>query len=355
MPKASSYLLSNHKSSTRTRNKRLFEMLPAHNSPLCQALYDFIRLILGVKNGSDKWRSSPSPSQLAQLNSAWSSDTLAETIIGISRQVTATQLDSKTPLHGKKKVLHESHQVIFLRHLEILQFPHAAFNWNEPHSSPWNQALTNLILTHWIHAQENGAFSAYPMDPTAASDPNTLTGLIHRWFNGRQDEVKKEERNPGSSKFHKKLIQKSHFRKRLSEHRTDTLRRLRVDSKFHEIFEDPLCISDTEKEEDGKLVKVNLAWRSTVATKLAARVDGLTIRRKREDNGRAFGPGQLLENRRQQPTQIRLAETTRIPRCQPEDFYAEEFLQSLGKAAKEELSIQPPLGLLDLWFNLDCL
>ncbi|KAA1139045.1 hypothetical protein PGTUg99_034594 [Puccinia graminis f. sp. tritici] len=356
MPKAKSYRHNgDHASSTRTRNKHL--KLPAYNSPLCQALYDFIRLLLGIRNNSDPCPSPPSVAQLAQLNREWyltTSDEITKTTISkIANEL--TPIDSPTPLHGKKKVLHESHRIIFIRHLQIIKFPHECFNWNEPCSSAWNEEFTELIRKHWNHARASGAFLAYSMDPCAACDSSIITALIHRWFNGRRDEIHREERNPGYFEKKKKLIQRSHWRKTLSEHRSDTLKLLNVPSKFHGIFEDPLCNSDTEMDDtDSTLVKVKLAWRSPVAQALATRVNQLTIQRKEEGNKKVFGPAQLLETRRQISKKTQQAITQpKVPRCQPSDFYDEHYLLGLGKSAQEELCVEPPVGLSDLWFHLN--
>ncbi|KNZ44560.1 hypothetical protein VP01_9038g1, partial [Puccinia sorghi] len=54
---------------TRTQNRHLKSKLPAYNSPFCQVLYDFIRLLLGIRKNSDQWPPSPTASQLATFNS----------------------------------------------------------------------------------------------------------------------------------------------------------------------------------------------------------------------------------------------------------------------------------------------
>ncbi|KAA1100868.1 hypothetical protein PGTUg99_031444 [Puccinia graminis f. sp. tritici] len=284
-------------SSTRTRNKYLSPQLPSHGSPLCQALHQFTRLLLGITKNSDPPPSSPNPAQLAQFHSGWRSNTFDDDKKLISEIATriATTNSASPPHCGKKKSLNLSHRNCFLEHLKTIKFPHDCFNWHEACSSAWNEALTNLILKHWNHAYVNGSFLAYPLDPGAAGDPLTITALIHQWFDGRRDVLLQEQRNPGSAQKKSQMIQRSRWRKTLSEHRTETLKRMKVDEKFHGIFEDPLCNSDTEKQEDGTLVKVKLPWRSTVATSLAARIDRLTIQRKKEENKRSFGPSQLLE------------------------------------------------------------
>ncbi|WAQ89525.1 hypothetical protein PtA15_11A214 [Puccinia triticina] len=191
------------------------------------------------------------------------------------------------------------------------------------------------------------------MDPHAAAESSTIMALIRRWFNGRRDDLHREERKPGSAESQKRLIRKSRLRKTLSKNRTETLQRLNVDEKFQGIFSDPQCNSDTEDLENGKQVKVKLAWRSKIADSLAEKIDMLTVQRKEETSRKAFGPGQLLENRRQNSDSNSTVSQAKIPRCLPRDWYDKQLLQDLGKSAREHLSDQAPLGLSDLCFHLD--
>ncbi|KAA1136506.1 hypothetical protein PGTUg99_034068 [Puccinia graminis f. sp. tritici] len=355
MPKASSSRFNETLTSytTRTQNKHLAS-LPAYNSPLCQALYEFMRLLLGIKKSSDPWPPSPTPTQLAQFHSRWCPDDPEKRLINAISQQVATGSEPTSSDLGKKKTLHSTLQTTFVKHLKEISFPHAGFNWNEPGFSPWNEAFSDLILRHWDHARVTGAFIAYSMAPRPAADPAIIKSLIHRWFNGRQDELRREQRKPGSAENKKKMIKRSHLRKRLAKNRTDTLRRLNVDKKFQEIFADPQCTSDTEELEDGTQVKVRLAWRSKIADALAVKIDQITIRRKEKDHRKAFGPAQLLEIRRQQSTAINSAcSQAKIPRCLARDWYDGQLLEDLGKAARQQLDDKAPLGLSDLWFDLD--
>ncbi|EFP93703.2 uncharacterized protein PGTG_19672 [Puccinia graminis f. sp. tritici CRL 75-36-700-3] len=338
-------------SSTRTQNKHLAPILPTFNSPVCQALYNFIRLLLGIDQPSDPWPSSPSSEHLSLFRS-WRGDPLDEgQLLAILEK---ERLNNTLPLYGKKKALHESNRLAFLKHLANIQFPHPCFNWNEPSSSAWNAAFSRLILRHWNCGRLAGSFLAYPMDPNAAGKPSTILGLINRWFNGRRDSMLKEERKPGSLEAQKKLCKRSRWRKTLAKHRTDTLEKLQVPEKFRGIFEDPLCNSDTESLEDGTLVKVQLEWRSELASSLAARVDQLTIRRKIEDNRRAFGSGQLLETCRQNSTKNNQPRRkTKVPRAKAVDFYDDRFLEGLEEQSRYQICAESPLGLSDLWFHLD--
>ncbi|KAA1131634.1 hypothetical protein PGTUg99_034020 [Puccinia graminis f. sp. tritici] len=128
----------------------------------------------------------------------------------------------------------------------------------------------------------------------------------------------------------------------------------KVADKFHGIFEDPLCNSDSEKQADGTLVKVPLKWRSQNLSALAARIDQLTIRRKQEENRKMFGPGQLLESRRQTSmANLQSDRKERVPRGLPKDFYDEQFFDGLGNQAQFEMCSQLPLGLSDLCLALD--
>ncbi|KAA1108171.1 hypothetical protein PGT21_002814 [Puccinia graminis f. sp. tritici] len=192
------------------------------------------------------------------------------------------------------------------------------------------------------------------MEPKAAAEPSTILALITRWFNGRRDSIRKEERKPGSAETQKRLVQSSRRRKTLAKHRSDTLEMMKVPEKFWGIFEDPLCNSDTESLEDGTLVKVKLKWRSELASSLANKVDQISIRRKKEDNRRAFGPGQLLETRRQHSMQnIQPNKNTKVPRGLAVDFYDDQFLEGLGEQARYEMGVESSLGLSDLCFHLE--
>ncbi|POW01358.1 hypothetical protein PSHT_12572 [Puccinia striiformis] len=344
MSKAPSYRINGTLvSSTRTRNQQLRSKLPDSRSPLCQALYDFIHLLLGIKEPSDPWPSSPTHEQLALFTRDWRGGA-SETghIILLLTQGTAT--NDNLRLYGKKKVLHESNQTTFLELLQQSKFPHACFDWNADSTSPWNVAFSGLILRHWNRARLAGAFHAYPMDPAAAGEPPTLEALITRWFDGRRDEIRKEERNPGASLAQKKRIKSCHWRKQLALNRTETLRRSKVAEKFKGIFKDPLCNSDTETLDDGTLVKVKLKWRSESASLLAAKVDQLTIRRKENDNQKSHGPGQLLENRRQNhPGNPQTSRREKVPRCMAVDFYNNLFLGGLVPQAQDEMCAGAPL------------
>ncbi|OAV87759.1 hypothetical protein PTTG_09821 [Puccinia triticina 1-1 BBBD Race 1] len=356
MPKASTYRKDGQLAqSTRTRNKQLASTLPNSNSPLCQALNDFIRLLLGIQKPSDLGPSSPSTEQLGQFHRDWRAD-LLESQDFLSVLYTNAQVSANDDLrfYGKKKVLKESHRGPFLQHLVKTNFPRPCFNWNEGSSSAWNEAFSNLILQHWNCARSTGLFLAYPMDPDAAGNSSTILALITRWFNGRRDKIRREERMPGSAERQKQLIQKAHWRQRLAVHRTETLQGLKVPEKFQKIFEDPLCNSDTEEQQDGSLVKVKLQWRSKTASLLAASVDRLTARRKQEGNGKAFGPGQLLELSRINSTGNHQAvRSERVPRCLAVDFYDQTFLEGLGKQARDEMRVEARLGLPDLWIELE--
>ncbi|PLW42761.1 hypothetical protein PCASD_06858 [Puccinia coronata f. sp. avenae] len=355
MPKVSSYCLDGALPlSTRTWNKQLSSNLPSPNSPLCQALYDFIRLILDIKKPS-KWPSPPSSQQVAQFNAGSCGDTSEEGPETIA--FSGRPLDGNMPLYRRKKALHESNQTTFLALLDKLKFPHPCFNWNKTSSSSWNQAFSRLILQHWNRSRLAGAFLPYPMDPEAAANTSTISDLITRWFNGRRDLIRKEQQNPGSSQAQKKLVWKSHWRRTLAIHRTETLESLKLPDKYCTIFEDTLCNSETESLEDGTLVKVALRWRSKMASLLATRVDRLTIQRKLEEKGRAFGSGQLLETRRQLPTRNQdvhqESQKQRVPQCLPLDFYNKQFYESFGTQAQQEMCSGSPLDLSDLWFLLD--
>ncbi|KAA1080672.1 hypothetical protein PGT21_016615 [Puccinia graminis f. sp. tritici] len=355
MPKALTYRKDGALAqSTRTRNKQNSPILPSSNAPVCQALYDFLRLLLGIKKASDLVASSPGPERLAQFNCrSWDSEFLkrSKALLDLHGESPTT---GNSPLYGKKKTLHESNRTTFLQHLDEINFPYAGFNWNEESSSAWNVTFSELILQHWNHARFAGAFLAYPMDPRAADSPSTMLALIIRWFTGRQDRIRREERNPGSAQRQQIMVQKSQQRLTLSTHRTDTLKMSKVADKFHGIFEDPLCNSDSEKQADGTLVKVPLKWRSQNLSALAARIDQLTIRRKQEENRKMFGPGQLLESRRQTSmANLQSDRKERVPRGLPKDFYDEQFFDGLGNQAQFEMCSQLPLGLSDLCLALD--
>ncbi|KAA1102492.1 hypothetical protein PGT21_000722 [Puccinia graminis f. sp. tritici] len=326
MPKASTYRQDGKiPQSNRTRNTQLDAKLPSSRTPVCQALYDFLRLLLGINGSTDLGPPSPSPEILAQFDGdRWSKEVFDESLV-----ILGLQKESATPgeplLFGKKKTLSVYHRTTFLQHLE----------------------------KHWDHARFAGAFLAYPMDPRAAGDPPTMRAIITRWFNGRREKILKEERRPGSAKAQAILVQKSQWRRK-AKHRTDTLKKLKVPEKFEQIFEDPLCNSDTEKQADGTLVKVPLKFRSNVATSLAAKVDQLTIRRKQEDNRKAFGPAQLLETSRQHTRgNHQLDRAEKVPRGLAEDFYDGEFFKGLGNQAQYEMCTQPRLGLSDLLLELE--
>ncbi|KNZ49436.1 hypothetical protein VP01_5003g1 [Puccinia sorghi] len=83
-------------------------------------------------------------------------------------------------------------------------------------------------------------------------------------------------------------------------------------------------------------------------------IDQLTIQRKQKAQQKTFSSGQLLESRRQPATKAN--PSRQIPRSLGDDWYHENVLQDLTRAARDQLAEKPPVGLVlqsthEMWLD----
>ncbi|OAV86912.1 hypothetical protein PTTG_06080 [Puccinia triticina 1-1 BBBD Race 1] len=162
----------------RKLNSLYSSILPKSTSPLCCSIYLLTQTLLelNLKVPSDAWKQIPSPDN---LNSASS---LPDSIL--LHPINPIEATTSNPVSEKIPPIYRP---IFLKDLDRSGFPGWKFAWEEPWDARWNQLLCKFILKHWRYAHKTGALQGFHLDPNETSDKIICTGILHRWFLGRQE------------------------------------------------------------------------------------------------------------------------------------------------------------------------
>ncbi|KAH9455579.1 hypothetical protein Pst134EA_023038 [Puccinia striiformis f. sp. tritici] len=337
MPRSTNYRRQGEPSkSTRQHNKQMAAFLPKSDAPLCQSIYDFIKMVVAVN--------------ITCLNPPVSSLKLDATLVNDRRVfVDRIALPTEPDYQGKKKSISTNYAVIFSKDLDCLNLQYRSFDWTSPASSNWNEMMIQLISKHWTHAHSQEAFSAYPIDPKHET-PTTVIGVITRWFNGRRDLIRKG-RTKAEIKKEKLARKKSRQRSNLAFNRTKSIKNVvGANSPCLKAFDESRCHSDTEDCPDGKRLKVQIPWRSSTFAALCMLADTKTVERLRQETGRNFQSGQLFEIGRHRSDKVE--ELEMVPMNLPLDCYDTAYFDSLTEQGRRELTTTPPCGLAEIHFQM---
>jgi len=107
-------------------------------------------------------------------------------------------------------------RIIFLEDLKQSNFPGITFAWEQPWDCFWNTLLSKFVLKHWRNAYQAGAFKAFHMNSEESSNDSILTGILQRWFLGRQKAIRLGHFSPQHRTNKQKSEKKSKIRLQVS-------------------------------------------------------------------------------------------------------------------------------------------
>jgi hypothetical protein len=84
---------------------------------------------------------------------------------------------------------------LFLADLRQYGVTRFTFDWQLTEGCHWNHMMTILLVKHWIHSKNQGAFSNLPINPAHTTEIK-LTGMIIRWIRGRAVDIQWGRNNP---------------------------------------------------------------------------------------------------------------------------------------------------------------
>lgn len=214
MPKSVSYIHDSQSCKTTTYfNKSLASKIPSHSSHFARCIHEFSRLVLIIDNTQpswDAWYQPPSHEQIQEVNQMPMSITTRPVE---SLPIILESLGSAKPIRNTSIPI--DYQLLFKSDISSSGFPIPCFSWNQPWEAKWNQLMMEFILKHWNNAYHANAFTEFPFNPEDNSAENKHC-ILHRWFKGKQNLLRRGQLLPPSLSKKKNQIKKSKWRKKAS-------------------------------------------------------------------------------------------------------------------------------------------
>ena len=169
----------NGRSQTRTLNKAVSHTLPGRTDQIALCLRNFTKMILNMQPSKDKLPSPPDSQEVQNLKR-------------IDLEELGTHVDffnapcDDTNLYFGRKSIPGKYKEQCQKELGHYGMTVPTFQWDTKGITKWDNLILTVIVKHWLHAKEEGAFSKYAID-TQYSRREVILGLSESWLRGQKD------------------------------------------------------------------------------------------------------------------------------------------------------------------------
>lgn len=185
--------------SVKAINRSVAQYLPQHYEPVCQSLFQFVKLLLNPEEEGPPYPAPPNEDQISIIASIGLDGTQGPEIIDDD------QLDASDVL-GKTKKIPRRFLEFVNREIQGLGIQQISFQWDQKVETQWDTLVINVIVKHWLFARSKGAFQDYALNPEFCTK-EILFGILSRWLRGQKEKYGKvKDKTPAFKvKIHSKV------------------------------------------------------------------------------------------------------------------------------------------------------